>query len=154
MNPYVGREGYRCFGCDPANPQGLRMEFFREGDTVTSSWDPQPEFEGYPGVIHGGIQATLADEIGGWYLHAVFGTAGVTRELRVEYLSPARSDAGPFLLTATCEESERKRAVIRVTVAGGDGTVFSVATCEYAVFSEAVAKRRLHFPGAEAFLGE
>lgn len=151
-NPYVGIAGYNCFGCDPNNDNGLRLEFHRDGDIVTSTWDPRPELEGYPGVIHGGIQATLADEIGGWYLHAVHGSAGVTKQLSIQYLQPAKSEDAPFKLTARASEVGAKHATIEVTVAGASGTVFSTATCEFAVFSDAVARKRLHFPGREAFL--
>lgn len=157
-NPYAGIDEYHCFGCDPGNPAGLRLEFFLEGDRVTSEWIPRRELEGYPGVIHGGIQATLADEIGGWYVHAVLATAGMTRELQITYHQPARADDGPFRLVAVAVTDgsppgrNTRDAVIEVSISGASGTVFSTARVTYAVFSEAVAKKRLHFPGREAFL--
>lgn len=151
-NPYVGHEGYHCFGCDPHNPAGLRLEFMVQDDRVTAEWTPRPELEGYPGVIHGGIQATLADEIGGWYIHAVHGTAGMTRELQVTYHAPARAEDGPFLLEAREHVAERNSSVIEVRLSGASGTLFSTARVTYAVFSEAAARRRLSFPGREAFL--
>lgn len=157
-NPYAGIGEYNCFGCDPGNSAGLRLEFFLEGERVTSRWEPRKELEGYPGVIHGGIQATLADEIGGWFVHAVLGSAGVTRNLQVTYHNPARSADGPFSLTAAAAENgvdeNTRDAVIEVTISGASGTLFCTARVTYAVFSEAVARRRLHFPGREAFLPE
>ena len=157
-NPYAGIGEYNCFGCDPGNAAGLRLEFFLEDERVTSEWVPRKELEGYPGVIHGGIQATLADEIGGWYVHAVLGTAGVTRDLQVTYHNPARSGDGPFKLVAVAAEAAVEQgsrdAVIDVTISGASDTLFSTARVTYAVFSEAVARRRLHFPGREAFLPE
>ncbi|TVR70358.1 MAG: PaaI family thioesterase [Spirochaetaceae bacterium] len=155
-NPYAGIGEYNCFGCDPNNAAGLRLEFFLEGETVTSIWSPRRELEGYPGVIHGGIQATLADEIGGWYVHAVLGTAGMTRDLSISYHEPARSEDGPFRLEARADTSlsNARTAVIDVTISGAGGTLFSTTRVTYAVFSEGVAKKRLHFPGREAFLPE
>ena len=93
-------EDYNCFGCDPDNPIGLRLQFQLDGDEVTARWEPHPNMQGYPAVIHGGIQATLADEIGGWYVMAMLGTAGVTRSLEIQYEQPARAAEGPFLLRA------------------------------------------------------
>ncbi len=151
-NPYAGMSDYNCFGCDPGNPAGLRLRFVLEGDRLTSEWTPRKELEGYPGVIHGGIQATLADEIGGWYVHAVRGTAGMTRDLQITYHQPALAGDGPFRLEATEVDGDNRNAVIAVTISGAGGTVFSTARVTYAVFSEAVAKKRLSFPGKEAFL--
>lgn len=155
-NPYAGIAEYNCFGCDPGNAAGLRLEFFLEGDEVSSQWTPRRELEGYPGVIHGGIQATLADEMGGWYVHAVLGTAGMTRDLNITYHEPARSDDGPFRLVARADKdlSNARTAVINVTISGAGGALFSTTRVTYAVFSEGVAKKRLHFPGREAFLPE
>lgn len=150
-NPYDGHDEYHCFGCDPHSPVGLRLTFFRDGDVLRSRWTPRAELEGYPGVIHGGIQATLADEIGGWYIHVVRGTAGMTRHLSVTYHTPADTADAPFVLEARETEGTEKRAVIEVELRGASGTLFSTTRCEYAVFSEAVAMKRLHFPGSAAF---
>lgn len=152
-NPYVGRDEYHCFACDPNNERGLNLDFYIEGDSVVSQWQPRREFEGYPGVIHGGILATLADEIAGWYLHAIEGVAGVTKDLSISYLAPARAEDGPFRIMTTKADVRPKRAEIEVSILGSSGSEFCRATCVYATFSDAVAKKRLHFPGREAFLG-
>lgn len=151
-NPFVGIDEYRCFGCDPRSPIGLHLEFVKDGDTVTAVWEPRADLEGYPGVIHGGIQATLADEIGGWFVYAVLGTAGVTRELSVVYERPAQLADGPFTLTATGGRRDEKLAVIEVAIDNARGERLCSATCRYAIFSEAVARKRLRFPGRDAFV--
>ena len=151
-NPYVGHDGYHCFGCDPDNRSGLRLEFFVEGEVLKSTWEPRSELEGYPGVIHGGIQATLADEIGGWHLHAVRGQAGMTKDLQITYHKPARTTDGPFFLEAREIEASRRTVTIEIELRGTSGTVFSTTRCVYVVFSEEVARKRLSFPGKEAFL--
>ncbi|TVQ38513.1 MAG: PaaI family thioesterase [Spirochaetaceae bacterium] len=150
-NPYAGHPDYRCFGCDPDNPTGLKLEFAIEGRRVISHWQPRADLEGYPGVTHGGILATLADEVAAWYIHAVLGTAGMTRELSVTYHAPALAEEGPFRVEAAAVEEGPKSALIEVTISGRSGTLFCTARCSFAVFSEAVARRRLDFPGREAF---
>ena len=150
-NPFVGIDGYHCFGCDPNNSIGLHLSFHRTGDSVTAEWEPRHELEGYPGVIHGGVQATLADELGGWYVYAVLGTAGVTRDLSVTYEKSARVEDGPFTITARGLERSAKEAVIQVEISNRLGERCAVARLSYALFSEAVARKRLYFPGAEAF---
>jgi uncharacterized protein (TIGR00369 family) len=153
-NPFVGIDGYRCFGCDPENPIGLRLDFHRDEDTVTATWEPRPELEGYPGVVHGGIQATLADELGGWYVYAVLGTAGVTRDLRISYENSAKVDDGPFTIRARGVEHSAKHARIDVEIRNRHDERCAIAHLSYALFSEAVARKRLYFPGREAFLPE
>lgn len=150
-NPYVGNEEYRCFGCDPENPAGLQLKFQVDGDLVWSEWTPRKLLEGYPGVIHGGIQATLADETAAWLIHAVLGTAGVTREMSVRYHQPAKTEDSPFRVEAHAVEVSAKRAMIEARITGASGTLFTTARCEYVVFREGVARKRLGFPGAEAF---
>lgn len=50
-----------CFGCGPANQQGLGIKSFVEGYEVTCSWQPQPMHQAFPGVLSGGIIGTLLD---------------------------------------------------------------------------------------------
>lgn len=150
-NPYEGHDRYHCFGCDPHSPVGLRLTFLRDGDVLRSRWTPRSELEGYPGVIHGGIQATLADEVGGWFIHVMKGTAGMTRDLHIEYHRPAATDDAPFTIEARETSSDAKSCTLEIELRGASGALFSTTTCTYAVFSEAVARKRLSFPGREAF---
>lgn len=55
-----------CFVCGRDNPIGLHMEFYDDGEKmVVSKITPPAYFEGYPGVLHGGIVATILDEVVG-----------------------------------------------------------------------------------------
>ena len=51
-----------CFACGKRNPFGLHMTFRQEGETVVSDFLPKEEHQGFPGIIHGGIVATVLDE--------------------------------------------------------------------------------------------
>jgi acyl-coenzyme A thioesterase PaaI-like protein len=55
-------EYQRCFACGARNDAGLGLVFWAEGDTVVTEYTPTPQFQGFPGVAHGGILATLLDE--------------------------------------------------------------------------------------------
>jgi len=150
-NPFKDLDRYHCFGCDPDSPIGLKLEFARDGDAVVAKWEPRADLEGYPGVIHGGIQATLADEIGGWFIYAVLGTAGVTRSLSMRYKKPALTEEGPFSIRATGSAKDKRSAQIHVELINASGAVCTTAECDYAIFPEDVARKRLFFPGREAF---
>ncbi len=51
-----------CFVCGQRNPYGLHMVFRLEKDSVVSDFQPLPEHQGFPGIIHGGIVAAVLDE--------------------------------------------------------------------------------------------
>ena len=155
-NPYAGHGEYHCFGCDPDNPVGLKLAFrlenSSEGERVVATWEPRQDLEGYPGVVHGGIQATLCDEVAAWFVYAVHGRAGVTRRLTVDYLTPARLDQGPLEVSAHLVGSTAKSAQVEVTITDHSDTLCARADVEFAVFGDEVGRRRFSYPGREAFL--
>jgi acyl-coenzyme A thioesterase PaaI-like protein len=51
-----------CFACGSNNGMGLGLKFYKHEDgTVFGHFFADPKFEGYSGIIHGGIVATLLD---------------------------------------------------------------------------------------------
>lgn len=50
-----------CFGCGPANQQGLQIKSFVEGEQVIAHFTPQPFHHAFPNVLNGGIIGTLLD---------------------------------------------------------------------------------------------
>lgn len=51
-----------CFACGARNADGLQMVFQRHGDRIVAEFIPRERHQGFPGVLHGGIVATLLDE--------------------------------------------------------------------------------------------
>lgn len=78
-----------CFACGMNNLDGLRIAWKVEGQTMTGEFMPQPKFQGWQGVVHGGILATLLDEAMTRLAAIVYGGA-VTAEMTVRYVAPAR----------------------------------------------------------------
>jgi uncharacterized protein (TIGR00369 family) len=81
----------RCFGCSPHNPEGLRLQFFETDEGVEVDYVASPQHEGPPGIVHGGIQATLLDEALCMTALAKTGSPVVTGELTIRYLRPVPS---------------------------------------------------------------
>ena len=53
-----------CFVCGLESEVGLRLRFDDNGkDEVTSTYIVPAHFQGYPGVVHGGIVAAMLDEV-------------------------------------------------------------------------------------------
>ncbi|HSF80598.1 MAG TPA: PaaI family thioesterase [Anaerolineales bacterium] len=55
---------HACFVCGLANPIGLQIRFYSQGpDEVSAEYSVPENYQGYPGVVHGGIVAAMLDEI-------------------------------------------------------------------------------------------
>lgn len=60
-NPQPNSE--MCFVCGRSNPVGLYMKFFDNGkDEVVSDYAVAGRYQGFPGVVHGGVSAAMLDE--------------------------------------------------------------------------------------------
>jgi uncharacterized protein (TIGR00369 family) len=80
--------GSECFGCSSTNPVALGLRFFRRGDVIYTRYSAPEHFCGAPGILHGGIVATLIDEVSCAVVVFLRGTHVVTGELSVRYLKP------------------------------------------------------------------
>ena len=118
--------GNACFGCGPANPQGLHVRSFIDGDECVAEWSPQPHHEAFPGILNGGIIGTLLDchanWAAAWHLMQKRGAktppCTVTADYAVKFLHPTPSSA-PVKLRARVVESSENSAVVRATLESG-----------------------------------
>ena len=91
LTPFAHQASNRCFGCGPANPSGLHLEFKLAPDlSVVCIAQVSEDFTGHPGYLHGGVIATLLDEAMSKSVRARNALA-MTSELHVEYLRPVPS---------------------------------------------------------------
>ena len=92
LDPYTFGETQTCFGCGPHNAHGLRLKFRREDDEVVTDYSCTEGQDGPPGILHGGLQATLCDEVAGWALVGLLGRMGFTTSMNVRYMRPVRME--------------------------------------------------------------
>jgi acyl-coenzyme A thioesterase PaaI-like protein len=80
-------EPHRCFACGELNESGLRLELHADATGCWTELTLEPQFQGWDSVAHGGIVATLLDEVMAW---SVIGrdTWGVTARLNVAFRQP------------------------------------------------------------------
>ena len=144
-------KNYNCFACSPDNKFGLQMKFFDDGENIVSIWTPKLHFDGWDGVIHGGIQATLIDEIGEWYVFTKIGRSAVTLNLDIRYKKPLNSGKGNITLKAKLSELNKNVATINISVYDGNNELCTTGTGKFHVFSEKESKEKFNFPGIEKF---
>jgi uncharacterized protein (TIGR00369 family) len=80
-----------CFGCGGANALGMQLAFEQDDTTrrIRGVFRIGAQYQGGPGFVHGGIVATLLDEVMAKVSRFEKDIA-VTAELTVEYLKPVR----------------------------------------------------------------
>jgi acyl-coenzyme A thioesterase PaaI-like protein len=86
--PVEKPQGYHCFACGTANPIGLNLEFYRQGETVQTEITLQKVHEGWENVAHGGIISTLVDEVMSWAVMCAKRVFIVTRKMSLKYVKP------------------------------------------------------------------
>lgn len=142
---------YQCFGCSPHNESGLQLEFWEDGDELVSYWNPRSVLQSYPQVVHGGIQATLLDEIAGWVVYVKCGTVGLTAEMNVKFKKPLYIHHGEITIRARVSEQNKRLATILGQLIDSSGKTCAEAELKYFLLSETDAREKYHYPGVEAF---
>jgi uncharacterized protein (TIGR00369 family) len=124
-----------CFGCGPANPEGLQIKSFPEGDDAcVAEFRPRKQHQAFEGVLNGGIIGALLDCHSNWTATwALMRKSGaktppctVTADFHVVLKRPTPID-GPVKLRARAVEIGEDRAVIDATLEA-NGKV--CATCK------------------------
>jgi acyl-coenzyme A thioesterase PaaI-like protein len=129
----------RCFGCGPANPDGLHLKSYEEGDELVAEWVPEERFQGPPGVVNGGVMAVPMDCHATWAaMHAFSADRGgepcgaVTAGYSVRLAAPTPIGHRVVLRAQVTDHTERKAKVTVTatvegrTVATFDGTFVAV----------------------------
>jgi acyl-coenzyme A thioesterase PaaI-like protein len=121
-----------CFICGLQNPVGLKMVFEQDHESGRLyAWVTVPDmFRSYPGVVHGGIVATILDETSGRALMIHTGdinTFFATARMEVRYRRATPTNT-PLLAVGWVERAGESRARVRGELRLEDGTV--LASCE------------------------
>lgn len=123
-----------CFVCGRENGAGLKMNWYNdtEAQKVWSELVVPAQFNGYPGVVHGGIVAAILDETSGRAL-LVNGDEDmlmVTSHLELKYRHPTPTDQ-PLTAVGWIIKGGKKHAQVAGEIRLADGTV--TAECKATV---------------------
>jgi len=99
---------HSCFVCGESNANGLKLRFTTDGRTVHTRFTPRPEHIGFKGVTHGGILATVLDEIMVWAVATSTRRFAFCAELTVRFLQPAQPGV-ELLASAELTANRRER---------------------------------------------
>ena len=123
---------YNCFACGPRNEHGLRLRFFADDETgeVFTTFAPREHFSGWPGIVHGGVQCALVDEVSFWAMFDRTRKIALTAKIEITYSKKVPSD-GTLDVRARVRSVEGRRVVVDSVINGGDGECLTKAAVTY-----------------------
>ena len=126
LTPLAHTAQNRCFGCGPANPAGLHLEFMLAEDRTVVCLASIPDtYEGPRGFLHGGIIATLLDETMSKAVRS-HNVVGMTRHMEVEYHRPVPSCA-PIRLEGRLSHHEGRKHWAQASILDESGKLLAHA---------------------------
>ncbi len=115
-----------CFVCGPNNPIGLKLDFSFDGKSITTEFIPRKEHQGYMNIVHGGIIATLLDEVM-VKLAIEHGMPAVTAQMDTR-LKKVLHVGEKIVVTAVVLEAGKKLLRASAKAVTEDGTIIAEAT--------------------------
>jgi len=119
--------GNICFGCGRDNHFGLQISSYWEGDEAVCIWNSEEKYQGWKGVLNGGILASLIDcHTMGTAMAAAYQAEGrelnsepeyryATGTITVKYLKPTPNEK-PVELRAKVQEIKGRKVVLTCTI--------------------------------------
>jgi len=115
-----------CFVCGRENPVGLHIQFYEdhEAHQIVVPLTIPAQYQGYPGIAHGGILATILDETSGRALMMVTedDPFWVTAKLELRYRRPTPTET-PLTVVGWVVKQRSRSAEVAGEIRLPDGTV-------------------------------
>jgi uncharacterized protein (TIGR00369 family) len=120
-----------CFVCGLENIYGLRLKFYQTGPgEVTTHCSVPEQYQGYPGVVHGGVVAAMLDEVAG---RAVMGADPeqtrfmVTARLTIKYRKNVPV-AQPLTIVGVVEREKKRMAAATASIYDAEQQILAEAS--------------------------
>lgn len=129
--------GNVCFGCGRDNHFGLQISSYWEGEEAVCIWNSEEKYQGWKGILNGGVLATLIDcHTMGTAMAATYKAENrrlgsepeyryATGTLTIKYLKPTSNLKAIELRAKVTEIKGRK--VVMTCIAKSDGVVTAEA---------------------------
>jgi len=131
-NSFLDFPGNNCFACHPNNNHGLKLQFFADDDTreVFTKIKPEIHFNGFPGILHGGIQCALIDEVAYWAMFDSIKKIGLTAKIDLNYLKPVPMEV-ELIVSGKVIKQDKRRVSVETAIKEQNGDVLTRAEVLY-----------------------
>ena len=140
-----------CFVCGGANSAGLDIQFHRDEAGVSCTWVPDEKHRGYRDRVHGGVIASILDEVMGWVPSSEYRRLCYSIELNVKYRRPVIV-GHTYRVEGKIVEVKRRATRTEARVVDEAGTAYASATGVYVPMPEGETEKvlkYLHVDGEE-----
>ena len=121
---------HHCFACGELNEHGLHLTLHGDERGCWTELVLDDRFEGWHGIAHGGILATILDEVGAWSVIA-HGGWGVTARMWIDFRRPA-AIGQPIRAEGRVTASRRRvYETASQVLDAGDRTVLATSTATF-----------------------
>jgi len=122
---------HSCFVCGESNPVGFNLRSETDGQKVRARFTFGAGHVGFKQTVHGGLTATLLDEIMTWACAVPTQRFAYCAELNVRYLQPVRPHQ-PVVATAELVANRRGRLFeTKAELRDESGALLATATGKY-----------------------
>ena len=131
---------HNCFACSSRNQIGLKLEIVQNDEDCFSDFILSNDYTGFPNIIHGGIQATVIDEVGFWAMYNKYKTIGFTTRMTLDYLNKLEANTK---LRAIATKIERNNTLVNVEVKilNKDNAVGTIGNLNYKLVNDILLKK-------------
>lgn len=129
-------QGHGCFACGTANPIGLNLQFYLEGESLCSDITLGKNHEGWGNMAHGGILSTLLDEVMSWTIIVFERVFFVTRKMEVKYIKPVMIGTPLTVKGSLADASKNPKIKAKAEVCDQEGAIYARARGEFIVLPE------------------
>lgn len=142
-----------CFVCGESNSHGLKLRFETDGREVRTRFTPHAEHIGFKGVTHGGLLATVLDEVMVWAVAVATRRFAYCAEMTVRFHQPSQSDVELLVVAELVENRRNKLFAAKAELRTADGAVVAAATGKYLpIPADDVQTMLTEFVGDRSFL--
>lgn len=122
---------HTCFVCGDSNASGLKLRFRTDGKLVEARFVPRPEHVGFKQTVHGGLIATVLDEIMVWACAVNTRRFAWCAELNVRFLNPLRPGEETLAVAELAANRRDKIFEAKADLRNSTGVVLASATGKY-----------------------
>jgi acyl-coenzyme A thioesterase PaaI-like protein len=120
-----------CFGCGQKNPFGLKLNFTWDSSVARAEFTPTKFYQGWPGLLHGGIIATLLDEVMS-YAVRFSGFDFVTAKMQTNFKRPIFIEE-PLVITGSVTTKKGKLVETKASIFLPDGALMADGTGSFVI---------------------
>ena len=123
---------FNCFGCSPANEYGLQLRFYLSERGCCAEYAVPDYFCGFNKWVHGGIIASMLDEVAAWSIISHLFKVGITREITTKFLNPVQAKT-QIRIEGEIVSSDEKSAIVQSRIISKEGLLLAKADSKWSL---------------------